>query len=98
MNEYCIILHCIRIHLRTVSLISVSFHFVLLIFLNIVADEDHLGDWWCNLFRIVAYWSLAEDEKAHELYSTIGNVPDSLLDDPLCKSLLAAFSAKCEIK
>lgn len=66
--------------------------------LYVTDDGDHLGDWWCDLFRIVAYWSLAEDDKAHELYSTIGNVPDHLLEDPLCKSLLAAFSAKCEIK
>uniref|UniRef100_A0A336LMT3 CSON007413 protein n=1 Tax=Culicoides sonorensis TaxID=179676 RepID=A0A336LMT3_CULSO len=60
-------------------------------------EEDHLGDWWCDLFRIVAYWSLAEDKKAIDLYKSIGNVPKYLYDNLLCKALIAAFSAKCEI-
>ncbi|XP_063696638.1 sterol regulatory element-binding protein 1 isoform X2 [Culicoides brevitarsis] len=62
-----------------------------------IGDVESLGDWWCNLFEISAYWSLAEDKKAYDLYLNLRNIPAVLLEDTLYRSFIASFRAKCEI-
>lgn len=58
--------------------------------------EDEVAFWWTNVVAVAAYWVLAEEGNAEELYSKIEHIPEALLeiDDPLPKAVLATFKAQ----
>lgn len=56
--------------------------------------QDRLAHWWCTLITISAYWLLGEDSQAEKLYSHFEKLPVELRENPLSKSLFAAFNAR----
>lgn len=79
--------------------ISNVLHFVELL-KDCLSKQDRLAHWWSSLFSIAAHWLLGEDAQAEQLYPYIENPPHELItheEDPLPKSLLAAFHAKKQL-
>ncbi|XP_060530228.1 sterol regulatory element-binding protein 1 [Cylas formicarius] len=58
--------------------------------------QDHVAHWWANFIAVACYWLLKEESKTEKLYSKLEILPDVLImqDDPLPKSILAAYVAR----
>ncbi|GJQ64843.1 putative protein dimerization protein [Trypoxylus dichotomus] len=86
-----------------------SLNYIKLLFDNVAKDvssvfgsevlhiyEDEVAYWWTNVIAVAAYWILAEENNAEELYCKVEHIPEALsnINDPLPKAVLAAFRAQ----
>ncbi|KAF2879791.1 hypothetical protein ILUMI_26383 [Ignelater luminosus] len=84
-------------------------NYVQLLFENVTADipavfnsatlhkyEDEVAHWWTSILAVACYWLLGEENNAERLHKHIENLPEllSLLNDPLPKAILAAYTAR----